>query len=305
MASDNDFDLKSVEAEKVALASQGIGAIIQSLSYGDTSSDGSSIVGDDQFLFISGGSNYWNEQISGHHRISDEDFESSLSTLSDIKNECAARSIAFSLVVIPEKDLVYPDKSPNCRGITLGERPVHQLQAAFPDTLYPLPELRAATGDALLYHKRDSHFNFFGGLIIFNSIAAILRIEPLEYDSTPSMHAPWQDDLAVKWEKYPTIRRTLCPEYDELVIKSGTPLTGHHMKLTAKFPTNNDCAVIYGDSYAWNPDAGLSRFLTRRFKTVHFIWSRRIDWDLITELGPTALIVESAERFLIGGLFRA
>jgi hypothetical protein len=60
--------------------------------------------------------------------------------------------------------------------------------------------------------------------------------------------------------------------------------------------------MIFGDSYSWNPDAGLSRFMTRRFETVHFLWGRDIDWSLVDAIAPSAIVVQAAERFLIQGL---
>lgn len=304
MTSDNDFDREWAEKERQTLEDQGLGLILENLSYGDVSADGSSVVGKNASLFINGGSNHWRLQLAGQHSISDQDLASSIETLTQIKAECDARSIAFALVIIPEKDLVYPEDSPNCRDITLGDRSVHRLKAAFPGTLYPLSDLCAARNDALLYHRRDSHFNFFGGLVIFNAMAGMLGIDPLDYDHTPNIHAPWQDDLAVKWEPYKTLRRTLKADYDEHIVAEGAPLTGHHMHLTAHDASNDECAVVYGDSYSWNPDAGLARLLTRRFKNVHFIWSRQVNWDLMTELAPTTILMEAAERFLVGGLFR-
>ncbi|NMN03188.1 MULTISPECIES: methyltransferase domain-containing protein [unclassified Novosphingobium] len=296
------FDVGVAVEEAQRLANEAVGLDLDSLDYGAVSADGAAVIGRDGFAFISGGSNAWSEQIRGEAMISDGLLAQSVADIAAMQRECAARAIPQCVIVVPEKDIVYPELSPNCDGVVLGRRSVHYLQDLQPAVIYPLDDMLAAKSDALVYHRRDSHYNAFGGLIVANAALRAMNLEQIDYRDVPFIHRPFQDDLAVKWEPFPTLRRTVPFDYHEEVLQPGNPLTGLHICLHSSAAQNGRTAIIFGDSYSWNPDGGLSRFLTRKFERTHFIWGRHIDWTVVDAIAPSAIIMQTAERFLIGGL---
>lgn len=304
MQGDFAYDLDWCAKEYAALAHEQVGLKIGKLEYGEVSPDGSAIIGEDGFIFIKGGSNDWDSQIAGNAIISDDDFTRSRENLAEFKRHCGNRGISAGVIVIPEKDVIYPELSPNCKGVTLDKRSVNIFLNDFGDIGYPLSEMVNLKEHVRVYHKRDSHFNAFGGFVVANECLRLIGYDELSYDEVPFIHSDFQDDLAVKWERFDTKRRTVRPSYKESVLANGNPVNGLHLRLDSHVIKNKKKIIIYGDSYSWNPDAGLCRYMTYKFETVHFIWSRRVDWDLLDAINPDVVIMESAERFLIGGLVR-
>jgi SAM-dependent methyltransferase len=302
MQTDFAFDIGVAVEEAQRLAEQAIGLQVEALDYGDVSDDEAAIVGKEGFAFINGGSNAWSMQIQGKTIIADDVLEQSVADIGAFRQLCAERSIAHCVIIVPEKDIVYPELSPNCKNIELGRRSIHRLRECLPSVRYPLDQLIAAKPDALMYHRRDSHYNAFGGLIVANDVLNSIGVSPIDYSEVPFAHREFQDDLAVKWEAFPTMRRIVPFDYIEEVLQEGDPLTGLHIQLRSTHVQNGETVMIFGDSYSWNPDAGLSRFMTRRFETTHFIWARDIDWALVDTVAPSAIIMQSAERFLTGGI---
>lgn len=298
------YDVNWRVSEHAELAQDHVGLTIGGLCYGEISPDGSAIVGDDGFLFIKGGSNSWDAQIAGAAVISKPDFVRSCDDLTEFREKCQSRGISSAVVIVPEKDIVYPEFSPNCRGVTLGKRSIDLFLEDFEEISYPLAGILDLKKHVEVYHKRDSHFNAFGGFVVANACLKKIGCETFFYREAPFNHAKFQDDLAVKWERFETMRRSVRPDYSETVLADGNPLTGLHLRIDSHVVKNGKKIIIYGDSYSWNPDAGLSRYMAYRFETVHFIWSRQIDWDVLDAIEPDAVVMESAERFLIGGLIR-
>lgn len=304
MRSDFAFDEHVALTEARELAEKGLGSKLDTLEYGEISPDGSAIAGKNRFLFIKGGSNDWDLQISAKARISETDLDKSSEDIVNFKRESEYRGIPFSIIIIPEKDIVYPEFSPNCDGVKMGRRSIHLLRDRHEFVRYPLQSLFEFKASARLYHKRDSHFNAFGGFVIANEVLDSIGLERMQYSDIPFLHREFQDDLAIKWEPFFTLRRTMSEEYDEAIIAEGNPLTGLHLQLNSHAIENGKKILIVGDSYSWNPDAGLCRFMTRKFSEVHFIWNRAVNWELVDTMKPDAIIIQSAERFLIGGLVR-
>lgn len=278
---------------------------LNSMRYGQSSADGSAIIGRDNHIFIQGGSNRWSQQITGNAVIADVDFDRTRRVIDSYTTECHNRGIDLSIIIIPEKDVIYPEYSPNCHDIILQDRTIHKIMNEYPSVHYPWENIIRHKHCGLTYHRLDSHYNTFGGFIVFNAVLDSLNISNVSWDDIYFAHREWQDDLSIKWFAKKFTRRTLLENYRETSIAQGNPLTGTHIKFESNIARNDDTIVVFGDSYSWNPDAGLSRFLLYRFKTVHFIWNRNINWSFVDRVKPKAIVVQSAERFLIGGLVRS
>lgn len=302
MVSDNQFDETLFQEDKALLHPD---SPLRHLTYGQCSADESAIVGGDNMLFIHSGSNRWADQISGSLTIGDADLARSCSIIADAEAKCHARGTAFVVAVVPEKDVIYPEFSPSCAGVPLSQRSVHQLIAAMPQVIYPWADLIGHKHLSRVYHRFDSHFNAAGGMVVTNAVLRAADLAPLDWAELSFTHVRWQDDLSLKWEAGPLHRRTLVNVYREEVLAKGNPLTGTHIAFTLREPRHSRSAIVFGDSYSWNIDAGIARLLLYRFDTVHFVWSRAINWELVDAVRPELIIMESAERFIVAGLVRA
>lgn len=274
------------------------------LNVGDISADGTVVVGKNGYLFINDGSNHWREQLSGQIKIHPDQLNASVHLLEDYRRKCNERGIKFEFVVIPEKDVVLSGLSPNVTDEVAPRRTVQDfLDNISFRAVYPYEQMTTVPADVRIFHRRDSHFNFLGGFIVANEVLKAHNARPLRLLECKSDLVSWQDDLSSKWAMFQTMRRQLRKDYIETVIKeSETTHMGLHLLIQSTRVTDGSTIVIYGDSYSWNYDGGLARFLTLRYQNVHFVWHKRIDWELVDAIKPSILILESAERFLFRGI---
>lgn len=274
------------------------------LQPGAVSSDGSAVVGHSGFLFVNDGSNSWKSQISGSVALEPTIYKLTLENLRNIKDRLLEKSINFRFVVVPEKDVVYPELSPNVNGVPAAGRPVLALNNEVPDIIYPLEALKAGREFFQTFHARNSHFNFYGGLIVADAVLHSLGYDAVTEYTIKTDIVRWPDDLSMKWfEDLKTSRRMVGRVYNEHEIRSSASHVGRYLLLRNVHARDPGKLVIFGDSYSWNPDAGLCRFLSLVFQEVHFLWQKNIDWDLIEAIKPHTVVVQSAERFLIKGVF--
>lgn len=273
------------------------------LQPGSISSDSSAVVGHSGFLFVNDGSNSWKDQIAGSVALDSATCQLTLENLRNIKDRLQERSVDFKFLVIPEKDVVYPELSPNVNGIPSAGRSVLELNSKFPDIIYPLAALKIGRECLQTYHARNSHFNFYGGLIVADALMRSLGFDALTEYTIKTQIVRWPDDLSMKWsDDLKTSRRMIARVYSEQEVKASDSHVGRYLLLRNNDAKISGSVLIFGDSYSWNPDAGLCRFFSLTFEEVHFLWQKTIDWDLIESVKPHTVILQSAERFLIKGL---
>ena len=294
-----------IESEEFSkLRAEGALAKYELVSAGDVSSDGSAVMGADGYIFINDGSNFWREQLSGEIAIHPDQLSASLDLLKQYKVESDKRGISFQFLIIPEKDVVLRNQSPNVTSNLAEQRTAQAFIGGidFP-AIYPVDEMVNVPDGVRIFHRRDSHFNFLGGFIVSNSLLRAMEMEPLSLLECKSDHVAWQDDLSSKWGEFKVLRRQLRKTYTETVVKeSESTHFGLQLLIKSTRVKDGSSILIYGDSYSWNFDAGIARFMTLRFENVHFVWHKRIDWELVDALKPDVLVLESAERFLFRGI---
>jgi len=275
-----------------------------SLKFGDLSSDGSAIVGKEGHLFIKDGANKWADQIKGLHPnlISSSDIYENL--LKERLYKLSMKGIKYFHVIYPEKDVIYPELSPNLDGIVISEdRIASKLEQSKSNFLiYPRNDLLELKKYGYLFLKRNSHLNFFGGYFSALAVVKKMGFELPSLSQVKYKLYKWPDDLSLKFAPaLVTTRPVLIHPGVESLLSEG--ISGGHVG--KKLLHKNDNAItgervlLFGDSYSWNPDAGLAKFLSFIFKEVLFVWNTKIDYFLVDEFKPDIVITESAERFHI------
>lgn len=273
------------------------------LPSGTLSDDGSVIVGDCGFLFVRDGSNQWSKQLNADVIVDDITAHQARDYQLSLAEKCADRAVDFRVVIYPEKDIIYPEFSPNVNGCVSKQRSVHKIITEEVRLVYPAPEIVERKHSSLMFHRRNSHVSFYGGLVAANCVIRSMDVPMLQFEDILTELVNWPDDLSMKWvADFKTIRRRVSSVFERKTIYQ--PIAGHvgtHVQTINDSAAINETVVIFGDSYSWNQDAGLVSFLSLRFRKVYFVWSKKVDWNLIEEIKPQHLILQSAERFLIRG----
>lgn len=271
------------------------------LKPGDTSEDKSVICGRNLWLFINDGSNRWGEQIKGIHPNIDVASEKQCQLLAKRAELLQKAGIKYLHIIIPEKDILYPELSPSVdKNASENRVAINMMESALGCCLYLGRLLLKQKEEGYLFHARNSHVNFFGGYFIAQAVVERLNLSFPSLNQIETGFHIWPDDLSIKFaEGLTTTRRVLKPCFNENKIASPAGHVGTNIIFTNDSALYDKKVLIFGDSYSWNPDAGLARFLALIFKEVNFFWSTAMDFSIIKSYSPNIVLTETAERFLI------
>lgn len=276
-----------------------------SLISGSVSSDSSAIIGDQGHIFINDGANKWTAQLLGHHSDVDNAFDGYKKVLENRRSMFRDMGISYKHLIIPEKDVLYPELNPNLHGVQLSENRV-AVRLATSDLsdllVYGETDLSPMKKYGFVFLKRNSHLNLFGGYFVAKSFFNSYGFDFPQLDEIKFKTYKWPDDLSMKFvDDLNTSRPVIVTDAKVTEISDG--LNGGHVGRKVGF-TNpsaslNKKLLIFGDSYAWNPDAGLARFASVLFQEVLFVWSTSVDINIVRDFKPDFVVTESAERFHI------
>lgn len=274
------------------------------LAPGTFSADGSVVVGEAGFLYVNDGSNHWRKQLSGEEIVDPQVAHDSRQSIHAAAERAAAANCRFMVVIYPEKDIIYPEFSPNVKGSVVSRRSLHALDLDGITVVYPAEAMLRENQNCLLFHRRNSHVSFYGGLIAANCRLQSMELPMLQFCDIPSDLVNWPDDLSIKWvDGLATFRRRVLQRFDrKTVVQPESGHVGTHVQTSNPSAEYKSTVLIFGDSYSWNQDAGLISFLALKFEKVYFVWQKSIDWELLNQLQPLTLILQSAERFLLRGI---
>jgi len=133
------------------------------------------VIGEDGWVFL--GDHYWNDfsQAIGAWPIPDDLVEATAVTVAAMHAYCARRGIVFVPLFVPAKAAVYPDKLPigtRSDGPRLRDALIvgcARKGLAVLDLLPPLVEARKIADG---FSKLNSHWNSFGGWVVWKAINA-------------------------------------------------------------------------------------------------------------------------------------
>jgi hypothetical protein len=273
------------------------------LDIGHISEDKSVVIGKQGFIFVNDGSNRWRDQINGHYPDAEKIALNYAEILSNRSRHASALGKKYFHLIVPEKDIIYPELSPNANYSNINNKTIAKYLVDLADPahlIYSINELKNLSSMGYLYHSRNSHFNFFGGYFIVKELLKKMGIEFPDLANIKYSMQIWPDDLSIKFvQNLNTSRRVLCNYGEENIISEPQGNVGKHIVFKNSAAPINSSVVVIGDSYSWNPDAGIARYLSLIFSRVEFLWQNFIDFKKLTELDCEILITESAERFLV------
>ncbi len=228
---------------------------------------------------------------------------------------CAARGIAYQLVIVPEKHSVYPEHLPEWIPTTRQSDPIAQL-VAYLQTNSTVPvlnlrePLRHAKTNAQTYDVTDTHWNDYGAFVGYEQLLLALarqkpELQPLPLDAFEQRRSQQpggdlavmlgQEQTLMEPERIEFIPRTplerIAARADATLRLAGSKSAGPSI-LVSENPAATGKAVLFHDSFA----LGLQPFLAQHFQRVVYVWQH--DWDatFIEAQKPDVVIDEIAER---------
>ena len=278
--------------------------IFLSLQFGDLSDDGSAIVGKEGHLFIRDGANKWADQLSGNHPSLNIAVDAYENILRARQEKLSSMGIKYLHAIYAEKDVIYPELSPN---LSRGELSENLISSKLYSKLcsivvYPKNDLLELKKYGYIFLKRNSHLNFYGGYFSALAVAKKMGFTLPPLSAIKFKSYKWPDDLSMKFAPgLLTTRPVLSAVGTEQMLSEGSSggHVGKKILHSNEHALSSERVLLFGDSYSWNPDAGLAKFLSFIFKEVLFVWTTKIDYGLVEEFKPNIVITESAERFHI------
>ncbi|HEY8618133.1 alginate O-acetyltransferase AlgX-related protein [Phenylobacterium sp.] len=276
------------------------------LKPGVSSPGGVAVAGHDGFLFIGDGANRWERQYRQTEPMDADWLATWAAVFAARQAEAGARGVPLVNLVIPEKQVVYPEKrwaTDTPRG---DQRPLRQLARRLgPEArlVYPLGALLACREEGPAYPRRNSHWTASGCVAVTHAVLAqaapeveltALRftgerdVQP--HDLTPHLFDPPPLD-AVFWLVTPGEKTFDNEHMQRTGQQRGTIYVLEHA--AAPDPRT---VIVFGDSYSYN--LGFTGALSAVFRKVVFVWSKNVVWDLVDRQEAGLVVWQSAERFL-------
>jgi hypothetical protein len=214
----------------------------------------------------------------------------------------------FIFVVPPNKNTIYPEYMPASIPVINRTSRLDQIAGIWKDTehckLIDLrQEFKLARQKTRIYYATDTHWNSIGAFIGYQSISRLLQVK------FPAVHAHGIEDFSLSYavidsgdltsELFGQIRENeivplLVPnfqsnfQFHSYINEDGIEVTDSS--------ANNDLptALVYRDSFF----VELFPLLAEEFSRAQYVWTTKVDVDLIKTEAPDVFILEVIERYL-------
>ncbi|MDR3136075.1 MAG: hypothetical protein LBU07_01380 [Coriobacteriales bacterium] len=255
----------------------------------------------DQVIFGTNGWLYYGGTLNdflGPEPISERALFNEAHNLRLLQDKVQAAGARFALVVVPNKNSVYPQQMPWWYQSSLVNDPARLAQAltragvTFIDLYDPL-----RSGDAgPLYLQRDSHWNNRGALLAYQKIMGDLKLPALSL--TPEEATARTDHLGdLEALLFPTAVKPETNFYFDLPAYTYA-VAGQDVETAESAtinPTGSKTLLMYRDSFA----NALIPFLSASFNQAYY--SKLLPYDLsdLELYRPDVVLVESAQRSML------
>lgn len=279
------------------------------------------LVGEDGWLFLTGGSNTPLDYYRNNKEFSRSLVNDWCNLL--LERQTKLMGIDYIHLFAPNKESVYDNKLGNY----FVDFPGNPLAVLYRDAspaqaklladvaVNPISHFKKIRADYELYWKTDSHWSPAGCLVAYQLICSKLKVKPLvDLLSRSYTEGLAVMDLGVKFSPeikeyvrfYNFCKSSFRAESNELVdFKERNGLEnspGLHVGSRVKFLNPEAICkkkvVIFGDSFSEYRSSLLTGMLAETFSEVNFVWSTSLDYKFIGEISPDIVISEIAERFM-------
>jgi hypothetical protein len=255
--------------------------------------------GRDGFLFLQNDTNGVLDQVTAKRRLSRAELDAWAAFFEELDATALSRGAAAYYLVAPNKECVHAERLPE--GISVSEkRPYRQVEALVAKLglkatrlVYPLEAMRKAAAHPA-YPRGDSHWSDYGAMLAIAEFDAV-RGAAAEVPEAGEYRTEYRNaDLLSKLggvcvEPQPVLRR---PGTARLVADNGVVNTGRRRDW--KRDGAEGRLLMAHDSFGdW-----LIPTLAGRYAATTTVWSPVLERALVTEVNPTTIMIERAERFL-------
>lgn len=279
------------------------------------------IIGVDDWLFLSGGSNQPLRLYQEPDFFSDAMEREWTILLLERAAACERLGIRYRHLIAPDKITVFPERT----GVALrcpDRAPLARLggpQSIVRGVLCDGPATVAGLhGTEHSFYRTDSHWTVHGAAVAYRAACTALGVKPGAFLDDPSRKwASWPVafDLGQKMSPAVTeevvftplndwIERAHTNEIvrirDESGLPEGASLPHHGSHVILRNPRApvNETIVLFGDSFLDYRPSTLTALFAETFAETHFLWSTSMDFDYIRSVRPRYVLSEIAERFM-------
>ena len=267
------------------------------------------IVGDDGWLIFTGEGDIQDYQKA--EAFTEEELAIFQADLDALSANYAARGITFLVVVVPNKNTIYPERVPSQIAVIGRESRLEQvtsyLRAHGQTQILDLrPALTAAKGEHALYYASDTHWNGYGAYLTYSAILTELQKTFPKLAPRPASdfkiveREPETLDLAanIGTTLLPESKIQFVPQFDQRTNYKSISLGGRRLMFSYNADASLPDLVMYYDSFFFT----VNPLLGEHFHQGAFIqnYSGGGLWNLswVDERQPDIVIIEFNERYL-------
>lgn len=230
------------------------------------------------------------------------------------RNALAQRGIPYLLVLVPDKNLVYPEYMPENLPRATSLHPLDQLarhmgEHSDVEVLDLRQALEEAKSDRRLFHRTDSHWNDEGAFVAYSAMLHRLsQMLPVLADQPrPEMERKKTEEPGLGLARIVG----MAYEFPEEVttVQAVSPRSRIARKYRSRYEerlerlqpvahgvegSNYPRAVMFRDSFANT----LIPYLSEHFERILYVWDRDVDVALVDIEKPDIVIQEIVGRFL-------
>lgn len=265
------------------------------------------LVGKEGWLYYTGDRSI--EDYQGLEQLSQLALERIDANLSKIKRQLEGQGILFQIVFAPDKQTIYPEYLPeDIQKLQPGTRLDQILAYNQGHAQVPVLDLRAEMlmrkQTEVIYYRTDSHWNNLGAYYAYSRIMQalmprfpVLEPHPISAFTITKRQVQGLELAELIWMEDDLTDEmvTLSPHFERRAVTAEVPFPPADSYLTFASQVDDPSlptAVIFRDSTS----TALVPFLEEHFRRAVFVWSRRIDFDLIAHEQPDIVILVVVER---------
>jgi len=266
------------------------------------------LVGEDDFLFLGNNASDIIDETLGVEQFNHNELRKINSRIISHSEWMKENSIDFIFAVAPNKHSVYPEKLPfEVEEYT--QRKINQIYRLISQNsniswVNLIDGMQGNSRYGSLYHKTDSHWNSVGGYLGYRNI--ITKLNEIYPGDFLSIRFEKLDKYSIERNTYGLSRMLDLPIYEmsndvkiqnpKAIQQPGKIEHNKRNDFELRFvnPRRKFKILIFRDSFGTE----LVPYLSEHFKESIFIWSSRIDRELIIKEKPDLVLFEIVERNL-------
>ncbi|MGR5134655.1 glycosyltransferase family 2 protein [Vibrio alfacsensis] len=260
--------------------------------------------GHNGWLYLSNDTNNYMEYFLGNIGINADVLNNWIVQENSRKMVCSFSKIEYFSFIVPEKCSVYPEFLPS-EFFKKRSALIEDLEKIPVISNMFIPSFPKDTAlydkydpDDYFYYKGDTHWNYFGAYHAFTQIMQKLNVSPIvsldkfvvnkSYTSGDLINK--LDAVNIELARHVKVRKNSAIEvFNNNMLKTGRV----ECYINESALTNKKLVIFHTSSIDW-----MKPFILAQFRSVTFVWSKRIDWNIVKEYNPDTLIYQTNERFM-------